>query len=101
MQTPLEQARLILGVAGDYIKADVIAAFRRKAKEAHPDAEGAPEVFRALVETRDRLLAAIGTSAPAPKMPEYAPSGAHIVYRSVGRSQHRRLGGGLRRLARA
>jgi hypothetical protein len=36
-----------------------------------------------LVEARDRLLASIGTSAPAQKPPKYAPKGVQIVYRSV------------------
>jgi hypothetical protein len=40
-------------------------------------------MFQRLVEARDRLLASIGTSAPAPKPPAYAPKGAHLVYRSV------------------
>jgi hypothetical protein len=43
--------------------------------KAHPDHGGTPEMFRVLVEARDRLLAALGTSAPAPKPRAYAPSG--------------------------
>jgi hypothetical protein len=47
-------------------------------------------------EARDRLLAALGTSAPAPKPPAYAPSGMTVVYRSGG---SRRLSlGATRRL---
>jgi hypothetical protein len=49
----------------------------------HPVAAGQIEQFRKLVEDRDRLLAALGTSAPPPKPPAYAPSGAHIIYRRV------------------
>ena len=63
----------------DYTEDDVHAAYRREAKRAHPDAGGTAELFRKIVEARDRLLAALGTSAPAPKPPTYAPSGAHIV----------------------
>jgi hypothetical protein len=85
MQMPLERARALLGVPDNYTKADVIAGFRRAAKKAHPDAGGTAEMFRVLVEARDRLLAAIGTSAPAPKPPNYAPRGAIIRYRSGGR----------------
>lgn len=48
-------------------------------------------MFRKLVEARDRLLAALGTSAPSPKMPAYYASGTMIRYRS-GRSSQRRLG---------
>jgi len=44
-------------------------------RDAAPDAE----LFAVLVKARDRLLAAIGDSAPPPKPPQYAPRGAHIV----------------------
>src|SRR6185436_18704571 len=56
-------------------KEDVIAAFRAAAKKVHPDVGGTDEQFCELLAARDRLLAALGTSAPAPKMPTYAPSG--------------------------
>jgi hypothetical protein len=56
-------------------------------KKAHPDRGGTAEDFRRLVEARDRLLAALGTSAPAPKMPTYYASGTRVVYRSGRRSQ--------------
>lgn len=97
MQMPLEQARLLLGLAKDYTREDVIAAFRRKVKAAHPDLGGTAEQFRLLVEARDRLLTALGTSAPPPKPPDYAPKGVHVVYRVGGRSR-RSLGAGTRRL---
>jgi hypothetical protein len=60
-------------------------------KKAHPDLGGTAEMFRKLVEARDRLLAALGTSAPPPKMPAYYASGSVIRYRTV-RSSTRRLG---------
>ena len=99
MQMPLEQARLLLGLPADYTHDDVIAAFRRKAKTAHPDVGGTAEMFRVLVEARDRVLTALGTSAPPPKPPDYAPKGVQVVYR-VGRSAsgRRRLGSGMKRL---
>jgi hypothetical protein len=97
MQMPLEQARPLLGVHEDYTREDVIAAFRRKAKAAHPDVGGTAEMFRILVEARDRLLTALGTSAPKPEMPDYAPRGVRMVYR-VGRSRQNQLGSGTRRL---
>jgi hypothetical protein len=53
---------------------------------------GTAEQFRRLVEARDRLLAALGTSAPAPKAPAYAPKGAHIIYRRVKTGAQGRLG---------
>ena len=97
MQMPLADAIALLGVPANYTKEDVIAAFRREVKKAHPDLGGTAEMFRNLVEARDRLLAALGTSAPAPKMPTYYASGSVIRYRT-GRSSQRRLGQ-TRRLA--
>jgi hypothetical protein len=97
MQMPLADAIALLGVPTNYTREDVMAAFRRGVKKAHPDLGGKAEDFRKLVEARDRLLAAIGTSAPQPKMPTYYPSGVKVVYRSGRRSQ-RRLGQ-ARRLA--
>ncbi len=48
-------------------------------------------MFHKLVEARDRLLTALGTSAPPPKPPAYVPSGATVVYRSGG-SRRQSLG---------
>jgi hypothetical protein len=92
MQMPLADAMALLGVPANYTRDDVISGFRRAAKKAHPDHGGTAEIFRKLVEARDRLLAALGTSAPPPKPPSYAPKGAHIIYRSGGRSSQARLG---------
>jgi hypothetical protein len=91
MQMPLAEAMALLRVPADYTKEDVEAAFRREVKRAHPDVGGTPELFRQLVEARDRLLAALGTSAPAPKPPTYAPKGTHIVYRRVSIGAQRQL----------
>lgn len=98
LRMPLEEARLLLGLPENYTRDDVIAAFRREVKKAHPDVGGTAEMFNKLVEARDRLLTALGTSAPPPKPPAYAPSGATIVYRS-GRSSERVALGATRRLA--
>ena len=98
MQMPLEQARQLLGVPRDYTKADVVRAFRRAAMKAHPDQGGTPEMFRVLVEARDRLLAALGTSAPPPKPPDYAPKGVRFVYRVGRTSSQQHLGSGTLRL---
>jgi hypothetical protein len=100
MQMPLAEAMALLDVPADYTYDDVIAAFRREAKKAHPDMGGTAEMFRKLVEARDRLLAAIGTSAPAPKMPEFAPKGIKIRYRRVRLGSSQRRLGTTRRLAR-
>lgn len=99
MKVPLADAMALLGVKADFTREDVIAAFRRKAKLAHPDLGGTPELFRALVEARDRLLAAIGTKEAPPKPPNYAPSGTKLVYGS-GSSRANRLAANARRLLR-
>lgn len=102
MQMPLARAMELLGVEPDYDHDAVIAAFRKAAKKAHPDVGGTAELFRLLVEARDRLLASIGTSAPTPKMPAFAPKGATIIYRSVRvGSRQPRLGGPRQRIGHA
>jgi hypothetical protein len=97
---PLAEAMALLGVPADYTRDDVIAAFRGEAKKAHPDAGGTAEMFRRLVEARDRLLASIGTSAPAPRMPSYAPVGTRVVYRRARLGSAQRRLGSTRRIAR-
>jgi hypothetical protein len=80
MQMPLAEAIRLLGVPADYTYDDVIAAFRRMAKRCHPDLGGTEAQFIELVKARDRLLAALGTRAAAPKMPEFVPTGARLRY---------------------
>jgi hypothetical protein len=84
MRMPLDEARRLLGLPVNYTRDDVITAFRRAAKKAHPDRGGTAEMFQKLLEARDRLLAALGTSAAPPKPPAYAPSGMTGAYRSGG-----------------
>jgi hypothetical protein len=84
MRMPLDEARRLLGLPLNYTKEDVLAAFRREVKKAHPDLGGTAEIFQKLVEARDRLLTALGTSSPPPMAPAYAPSGVTLVYRSAG-----------------
>ncbi len=98
---PLAEAIALLGVPANFTDDDILAAFRREAKKAHPDVGGTAEQFRRLVEARDRLLASIGSSAPEPKMPAYAPKGVQIVYRSARVGTQRRLSGSRLRLGRA
>jgi hypothetical protein len=81
----------LLGLPLNYTKEDVLSAFRRAVKKAHPDLGGTAEMFHKLVEARDRLLAGLGTSAPPPKPPAYAPSGVPVVYGSR-RSQRLSIG---------
>lgn len=49
-------------------------------------------MFASLVKARDRLLAAVGTSAPQPNAPQYAPKGMRVVYRSVRLGASAKLG---------
>jgi predicted SprT family Zn-dependent metalloprotease len=49
----------LLGVAANYSKAEVLRAFRRKAKHAQPDAGGGNEMMRLLIEAKELLLAAL------------------------------------------
>ena len=97
MRMPLDEARRLVGLKPDYTHEDVISAFRRAVKKAHPDLGGTAEMFHKLVEARDRLLAALGTSAPPPKPPAYAPSVMTVVYRSGG--SRRQSLGSTRRLS--
>jgi hypothetical protein len=50
---------LDLPLAGPLNQSDINAAFRRKAKMAHPDAGGDGERYRRIVDARDALLEAI------------------------------------------
>jgi hypothetical protein len=97
MQMSLAEAIALLGVAIDYTLAEVASAFRKAVKQAHPDAGGTAEMFHKLVEARDRLLAALGTSAPQPKPPTYAAAGMRVVYRRR-QSRQASLPGSSRRL---
>ena len=45
-----------LGLSGPYSHADVVAAFRRKAHDCHPDKGGSPADFQRLVAAKDRAL---------------------------------------------
>jgi hypothetical protein len=98
MRMPLAEAIALLGVPANYTRADVIAAFRRKAKTCHPDLGGSAEAFQKLVEARDRLLTSLGEKAT--EAPAYYPSGATIVWRATRSSGAPRLGAGGQRLLR-
>ena len=84
MQMPLADAMALLGVPSDYARADIAAAFSRKAKKTHPDRGGTDEQFRRLIEARDRLLAAL------PDL-ESLPRGARIPLPAYARRCNRSL----------
>jgi len=46
----------LLGLGPAFTRAQVIAAFRAKSKEHHPDRGGDSEIFRRLVQARNRAL---------------------------------------------
>ena len=48
-----------LSLTRPFTEADVRAAFRRKAKVAHPDGGGSSEAFTALRAAHDRLLQSV------------------------------------------
>lgn len=82
LQMALRDAMRLLGVPEDFTPDDILAAFRRMAMQCHPDHGGTQEQFIELMKARDRLLTALGTKAAAPKMPEFAPKGARLRYRT-------------------
>lgn len=51
--------RDLLGLGPTYTRADVMASFRRRAFELHPDKGGDPRAFDHLIEARTRALARI------------------------------------------
>jgi hypothetical protein len=97
MQMPLAEAMVLLGVPQNYTRDDVIAAFRRAVKKAHPDMGGTAEMFASWSKP------ATGCSCPrhlgaTTKMPAYYASGTTILYRSSRGGSRQRLGQ-TRRLA--
>jgi predicted SprT family Zn-dependent metalloprotease len=63
----------LLGVAPNYSKGELLRAFRRKAKHAHPDAGGGNDMMRALIEAKELLLAWLADrprTMPAPAAEE-------------------------------
>jgi hypothetical protein len=53
-------ARAVLGLSAGHSHADVEAAFRRGARQHHPDRGGDPAAFELLVEARRTLLSPPG-----------------------------------------
>jgi hypothetical protein len=48
----------VLGLGAKFTREDVMRAFRQQAQKYHPDKGGDPDIFRRLVEARDRALRA-------------------------------------------
>ncbi len=97
---PLDLARRLLGVPVDFTRDDIVAGFRAAAKRCHPDQGGTAEKFRELVKARDRLLASIGRSEPAPRAPAFPKAGMSIRYsrRRVPNRPARIEGGSVKQL---
>jgi hypothetical protein len=55
--TDVQDACDALGLSGQYSRAEVMRAFRRKAQEHHPDKGGDPAMFRRLVAAKELALA--------------------------------------------
>jgi hypothetical protein len=81
-QAALKAAMELLRVSANYSKAEVLRAFRRKAKHARPDAGGGNEMMRLLIEAKELLLAAFAdsphhmpaqTAEPAERPPAITP----------------------------
>lgn len=53
----IHREALDLPLEGELEVAQINAAFRRRAKQAHPDAGGSDEHYRRIAEARDALLA--------------------------------------------
>jgi hypothetical protein len=56
---PIDQRRealRLLGLQDPVGRSEVISAYRRLARQHHPDLGGDPDVFRSLTVARDRLL---------------------------------------------
>lgn len=49
-------AAAAFGLSADYTRRDVEIAFRRLARDAHPDTGGSQEAFHRLIEQRELLL---------------------------------------------
>lgn len=94
LRLPLDLARQMLGIVGNYTREQVITAFRKLAMKLHPDHGGDAEMFRKLIEARDLLLSLIGTKADPvkDKKPTFYPSGTKIVYRVWRPGGPRRIG---------
>jgi hypothetical protein len=77
----LDEARRRLGLSADFSLDDIKAAFRGAALQAHPDHGGSAEVFRRLIEARDRLLRALGVAEPTEPM--FVEKGVPLRYTRV------------------
>jgi hypothetical protein len=56
MSIALDDDRDLLGLGAKFTREDVMRAFRQQAQKHHPDEGGDREIFRRLVEARDRAL---------------------------------------------
>ena len=69
----IDEHRAILGVGPDATAAEIRAAYRRKAKLAHPDLGGSKEAFLRVHTAVDALLAELKVGRPKPAERPPAP----------------------------
>jgi hypothetical protein len=95
------EALRLLGLQDPVERFEVVSAYRRLARQHHPDLGGDPDVFRALTVARDLLLGDAGNAAGERAG---SPAGRSVTVRQrpsrrILRGLRRRLGrkGGTRR----
>lgn len=89
------EALRLLGLQDPVEKSEVVVAYRRLARQHHPDLGGDPETFRSLTVARDLLLADARSDAGDRSR---SPSGRSVTVRQ--RPSRRLLRGLRRRLGR-
>jgi curved DNA-binding protein CbpA len=89
------EALRLLGLEDPVERSEVVAAYRRLARQHHPDLGGDPDAFRALTVARDLLLA---DARRDPGESARSPTGRSVTVRQ--RPSRRFLRGLRRRLGR-
>jgi hypothetical protein len=98
MPTPIGQRRealRLLGLQDPVEESEVVSAYRRLARQHHPDLGGDPDVFRSLTVARDLLLSGTRSDAAGGSR---SPAGRSVTVRQrPSRRFLRRLRGRLGR----
>ncbi|CAN5540309.1 hypothetical protein BH10ACT7_BH10ACT7_12180 [soil metagenome] len=69
----LDEAARVLGVAVTATPAQIEAAYRRRARETHPDRSGSDDAFIAVTAAHDLLLKAVAFERPVHAPPRPSP----------------------------